>query len=334
MSAASPFAHRLLSALMAALIAGSTPLSVAAQGAEEAAPAAGAAPSLAESLSGAAKANYESGKLLFEDGDNEGAKLKFESAFETSKDPRLLWNIAACEKNLRNYTKVLDLLERYLASGDDKIGEEARARATELRKTVRTFVAEVEIRSAPEGAKVFVDGVEVGTTPLSAPLRVNQGSRGVRITKDGFAPWEKTLKINGGEAKSLSAKLQKEAVQARLRVSAGEGQKIVIDGRDVGSGEWEGFLKPGSHSVQVTAPGYEPYRSQFILEPRQTKVSRVRLEALPKESSNSLPWLIGGAAVLAAGLGVGAYFLFKKDDDKTVPEAPGTLSPGNVYLSF
>ena len=76
------------------------------------------------------------------------------------------------------------------------------------------------------------------------------------------------------------------------------------------------------------------YRSQFILEPRQTKVSRVRLEALPKESSNSLPWLIGGAAVLAAGLGVGAYFLFKKDDDKTVPEAPGTLSPGNVYLSF
>lgn len=324
--------QRILSAFLAALLAGSTPFATFAQ--DAAPPTASTPPSLADSLTGGAKADYESGRLLFSDGDNEGAKLKFESAYEASKDPRLLWNIAACEKNLRNYARVLDLLERYLATGDERITEEARTRAVELKNTVRGFVAEVTIRTEPDGAKVFVDGHEVGTTPLSGPIRMNQGSRALRLEKDGFEAYQQNLKVNGGETKSLTLKLVKQTTQSRLRVTAGEGQKIVVDGRDVGTGEWEGYLKPGSHTVQVTAPGYRTYRSEFILEPKQNKVSRVTLEVIPKESSSSLPWLLGGAAVLAAGLGVGAYFLFKKDETKSVPEAPGTVPPGNVYLSF
>ena len=63
-------------------------------------------PSLSESLSGAAKAEYDAGKLLYQDGDYAGAQLKFRAAYETSKDPRLLWNMAAAEKNLRHYAQV------------------------------------------------------------------------------------------------------------------------------------------------------------------------------------------------------------------------------------
>jgi hypothetical protein len=77
------------------------------------------------------------------------------------------------------------------------------------------------------------------------------------------------------------------------------------------------------------------YRSEFLLGPKETKVARVTLDPIARDSGGSLtPWLIGGGAVVAVGLGIAAFFIFKKKDDKTVPEAKGSLPPGEVYLSF
>ena len=58
--------------------------------------AAPAAKPLSQSLTGDARAEYESAKLLFEDGDPAGALTKFKRAYEISKDARLLWNVAVC----------------------------------------------------------------------------------------------------------------------------------------------------------------------------------------------------------------------------------------------
>src|SRR5437016_6190653 len=69
-------------------------------------------PSLSETLSGDAKSAYDAAKVLFGDGDFASAALKFRSAHDLSNDPRLLWNIAACEKNLRHYAKVVSLVQR------------------------------------------------------------------------------------------------------------------------------------------------------------------------------------------------------------------------------
>src|SRR5688572_33443050 len=73
---------------------------------------------LSEALTGDAKAAYEGGKLLYGDGDFAGARVKFQAAYETAKDPRLLWNVAVCEKGLRHYAKVVELTKKYL----EKIG--------------------------------------------------------------------------------------------------------------------------------------------------------------------------------------------------------------------
>src|SRR5258708_4144401 len=70
---------------------------------------------LSQALTGQAKADFESGKLLAADGDFAGALIKFQSAYDQSKDPRLLWNAAFCQKNLRHYAKVIATLKRYLA---------------------------------------------------------------------------------------------------------------------------------------------------------------------------------------------------------------------------
>src|SRR5438045_6826203 len=72
---------------------------------------------LSDSLKGIAKADYAAAKILYEDGDFQSALLKLKSSYEASKDARLLWNMAACEKNLRHYAEVARLVDRYLAEG-------------------------------------------------------------------------------------------------------------------------------------------------------------------------------------------------------------------------
>src|ERR1700684_4579575 len=63
----------------------------------------GAPKPLSQSLTGEAKAAYDAAKMLLGDGDFAGAAIKFRAAYDQSGDARLLWNIAACEKNRRHY---------------------------------------------------------------------------------------------------------------------------------------------------------------------------------------------------------------------------------------
>ena len=89
-----------------------------------AATAPAAAPSavkLGDALTGPAKEDYDSGRVLFENHDFAGALVKFQHAFELSSDARLLWNMGACEKNLHHYARVLTLVERFLREGGARI---------------------------------------------------------------------------------------------------------------------------------------------------------------------------------------------------------------------
>src|SRR5271154_4391087 len=69
----------------------------------------GAPKPLSQSLTGEAKAAYDAAKLLLGDGDFAGAAIKFRAAYDQAGDARLLWNIAACEKNQRHYARTMAL---------------------------------------------------------------------------------------------------------------------------------------------------------------------------------------------------------------------------------
>ncbi len=301
---------------------------------EEAAPA---IPTLSESLTGMAKAEYEAGRILFTDGDYAGAKLKFERAHELSGDARLMWNVAAADKNLRNYSKVIRALTRYLADGGDKLTETDRSDAQSLIDTMGSFVCKLDVTSEPAGARVLVDGEEVGVTPFEAPLLVDQGTRTIRIVKEGFVPFNEARKLPGGGGVVIQTKLKPETHEGRLRVIAGPGDIISVDGRVVGKGSWEGKLKSGVHSVSVTASGKRPYQTDVIVQDDQLSTSRVALEseAKPKDEGGFFagpwPWVIGGA-VVATGVGVGTFFALRSDEQTGPGTVAGTLPPRTIQL--
>jgi len=296
-------------------------------------PSAPTAP-LAESLQGSARADYAGARILYEDGDYAGAYTKLESAYLASKDPRLLWNMAACEKALRHYANVMNLLERYLKEGGAVIGTDERAATHELVETVREFVNELRLDVQPGGVDVYLDGVKAATTPLDGPLRVDMGKRKLRFQKQGFVPHETEMDLAGGKSVDLKVQLRAEVHEGTLRIMSDPSAVISVDGHVVGTGQWVGTLASGTHSVYVSAEGKQPYKTEVVVKDRDTASLHVNLQGeqgppglRADSSSGALWWIVGGVAL--AGAGVGGYFLLKPGDD---PAGPPGGSLGSIEL--
>ena len=65
--------------------------------------------------------------------------------------------------------------------------------------------AKLEVSSNPDGADIEVDGNFMGSTPSS--LELAPGEHQVRISKAGYQPWERKIKVTGGDV-HLKAELE------------------------------------------------------------------------------------------------------------------------------
>ncbi len=294
-----------------------------------AAPSALAQPSaapLSESLKGDAKDAYTSARILLNNNDFTGALSKYKEAYARSSDPRLLYDMAICEKNLKHYARMAADLQEYerhagpTLTGDEKqIVEDALAATKNLVGALRLTVSE-------PGASVTIDGETVGTTPLTSPVVLDLGAHKIAVTKEGFASTDKVVQIAGGGESAAEVILTPTAPKANtshLLVSADPRSSIAIDGQLVAAGRFEGDEKPGPHEVVVTETGMRTYKAEVDLREGERRTMQVSLE--PDRNGPVLwPWIVGGAA-LAAGAVVGGYFLFKPSDT-THPVPPGTFA--------
>jgi hypothetical protein len=292
--------------------------------------AAPAPPSLSTTLTGMAKAEFEAAKILYQDGDIANAIVKFQHAYDLSKDPRLLWNIAVCEKNLRRYSRMLKAIERYQRDGGALLSEQDRKDAAELEKTVRALVSAVTLKVSEDGADILVDGVKVGKSPLTEPLLLDVGSRTVRVTKPGFKEFVRIEKMVGGTEVNMAALLEREIHQGQLIVEAGPKDVIFLDGKAVGQGKWEGLVSSGGHTLRVTAPGMEAYQSEVVIQDNKSRRIPVTLEAARGSTTSTLLW-VGGGTLLVVGAVVGGIFLFQPASP-TVTD--GTIGPKTVQTSY
>ncbi len=283
-----------------------------------------ALPPLNEALTGIARAEYEAAKILYQDGDYQGALNKLQVAFENSQDPRLLWNMAAAQKNLRHYARVIQLMDEYLAAGEPYVTKADEAKARALIDTVTGFVSEVTVQVEPAGAEISVDGETVGTAPLARPLVLDFGKRSFAVSMVGYVPHQQELELQGGEKRTLEVALAREVNEGQLKIVSDTNATIRVDGRVVGVGLWEGQLTAGAHTVQIEAPGKVPVTTEVVVGKGQARVVNqpLRDEATKKKRLPAWAWITGGV-VTAAAVGAGTYFAVRGGEE-TPPPQPGT----------
>ena len=170
---------------------------------------------LGDALTGEAKALYEIGRSTFDSGDVPGALGRFTRAHELSNDPRLLWNMAACEAGLKHYARAMTLVDRYLGESGNLLTEKDRQQATRFRAAAKPLVATVTLSVASD-VKVTVDGEPV---PTSSILYLDQGRRRVTFTRAGHRGIVRVETVTGGT--DLTWKIDLD----RLRINAPPGTR-------------------------------------------------------------------------------------------------------------
>lgn len=69
-------------------------------------------------------------------------------------------------------------------------------------------LSSIEVQSTPDGAEITVDDKYMGNTPSA--LRLAAGDHKIRIEKQGFEAWEKTLTVSSGESATVNASLEQQ----------------------------------------------------------------------------------------------------------------------------
>lgn len=127
-----------------------------------------------------AQKRFDEGLKLHDANDDNSARLKFAQAWAVLKRPNVLFNLARSEQLSNHPVEALvhfaDFVKMPGISSQDK--DDAERRMAELRKQVGTL----EIKGAPEGAKVVVDDQWTGeTAPVLGEIHAMPGKRIVEI---------------------------------------------------------------------------------------------------------------------------------------------------------
>jgi len=171
----------------------------------------------------------------------------------------------ALRQNVEAYNAFREVLTAY---GPKLSRKEAAAVAARIAALERVTGA-LALRVSTAGAMVTVDGAAVGTSPLSAPVRVSTGLHRVRATKPGFEDAEALPTVSGGQSADVDLTLKEMVrtghVDVRVRApekTAGAPVVVIVDGTERGPVPWSGELEAGPHDVYA--------RSARIASPHQT----------------------------------------------------------------
>jgi hypothetical protein len=176
--------------------------------------------------------------------------------------------------------------------------------------TAPTAGALREIGDAPGGAlpgvTLTVDGKPVEPFAL---IDVEPGEHAIAAAAPGYFPVEKRQHAVRGASEIVELELTPRP--ATVAVKTERGAKLAIDGRGVPSAQLE--LAAGKHLLTITRRGRRPYAKELTVERGQELAVTAKLAKTGRR--RAVPWVLGGAGVLATASALTALAALGADND-------------------
>ena len=173
-----------------------------------------------------AKEHFERGETQYRLGHFGVALKEYQAALKLVNRPSIIFNIAQCYRQLGEYRRSVFYYKLYLSDWDRvhpgqkppyqlEVKEHIRRLAAAVRRKAAERegpgvteppgpgAAQVQLNGAPDGARVFVDGVLVARTPLEVPLQLTPGQHRLEVVAKGAEPWQQNLTLESGEQRRV-----------------------------------------------------------------------------------------------------------------------------------
>lgn len=120
---------------------------------------------------------------------------------------------------------------------------------------------QIVLTSRPAGATVTLDDEYLGRTPLEISLAPEKTHK-LRLALPGFQTAARSLKLKPAERRTLDLALKPEYGTLFVRADPADAT-LKIDGKSYGKAARHIRLTTVEHRIEISKPGYEPYRTRI-----------------------------------------------------------------------
>jgi hypothetical protein len=214
--------------------------------------------------------HFDRGIAFFNEERYDAALAELARAYELAPAHQTLYNLARVHAALGHAVESAAAYERYLAEAGEAIGERRRREARRALEEQRSRIGRLTVRADVEGATVAVDGVDVATTPLTAPIPLSAGTHTVEVRAPGHETVRRAVAVAGETEATVEVALREAVVpRGTLRVSASVPEvTIAVDGEEVGLTPLDSTvpLRAGVHRVTASRAGYRTEARRVTVE--------------------------------------------------------------------
>jgi len=259
--------------------------------------------------------HYKKGVALFKEGDFASALAEFRAAYQALPSFEVLYNLGLTERRLFKYGQAVKTLNRYLEEGGKKVPAERRESVESELAQIRALTSKVLVTVEGPPAKVFVDGEEVGTSPLADPVLLGPGKHTIRAARDGEPDASETFELASGSTREVNLSLKAAAGQGPVEITIETTPReavLMLDGKLAGLSPTKVELTPGSHELIAELDGYQATRTDVVVEAGKPRTVKLKLVAGGAASGGEggrgrfpvVGVVFFGAGVVAGGLAV------------------------------
>ena len=176
-------------------------------------------------------------------------------------------------------------------------------------------IATLVVKSNPEGARVLVDGIDIGETPRTKEFEITKNQKvKVRLELEGYEPREKTVELKPKRETKVDERLKRLKVPEKPKpatlkvISSPAGATVTLDGDVLGTTPLEKKIEiPANKSanLRLELDGYEPAeRSVNLKVGRETKltITLIRQPEQPKSATLDIATVPSGAEISVDGV--------------------------------
>jgi hypothetical protein len=220
-----------------------------------------------------AKKFFEQGLKLKKEGLYQEALASFLEANRITPRESIQNNLALTYRLLKDMGSAYDAYEVLLSRYGDKMKPQLKDEAKKAIEALEVLTGVIAIGVQEPGAKVLLDGKDLGPTPLANPVRVNIGTHQLTITKDGFDSIVQSVEIHGHDAVPVNGPLVKTVLTGHVVADVKQTTPpdptvlIYVDTADAGAPPYAGDLDPGMHTIEAKG-------EKAVSTPKQIQVEK------------------------------------------------------------